>query len=101
MARSSVLLTGVLVGLSAPLRDLMKPALFIAALILVLGAVGALYSAGPETKVTNGPCTASSASGRSGAGSSNLPSCVYERTSALERVKGGLTELHGAHNPHR
>lgn len=79
----------------------MKPVLFITALVLMLAALAALYSAGPETKATNRPCAASSGSGRGGGRSNNLPSCAYERTSAFERVKGGFTELHDAHNPHR
>lgn len=76
----------------------MKAAVAITVLVLTVSAVIAgLYAAGPKTKATNTPCAPSSS--RSGGG--GQPLCRYKRTNALERIKGGATELHDTRPQHR
>ncbi len=75
---------------------MMKPALFITALVLTVAVFGGLYLAGPETKATNAPCATASAKG-----SSAVRACRYKRTNAFERVKGAVTDLHDSQRHHR
>jgi hypothetical protein len=72
----------------------MKPALFIVVLVFAVAAAVGLYASGPKTKKTNTPCVASRSDSGAGGRSKSLPLCSYRRTTAFERIKGGITDLH-------